>query len=198
MAMMYELNQSMPHFGGANQETNYYPPPNYNQSHMGPYSSGGEMNFPTYSNSNYTFPGGYRQHCGSVIGTAMANQHFNMDDRQPESYFNASVADNIDPSINQTRELYTYQDLDSKRTFVSPQSVIDPDINSDRHYGPSSGVSSFDQRGRDWSDASQIPPSGETRAVLDLVNGNSSELERIAATIKEVSFRHFEIILSTV
>ncbi len=116
----------------------------------------------------------------------MALRHCeSVEDRSSENYVNLTPSRNIYPnSLSHGHEYFPSENMDQNRDAFA-QSESQGQGNSRRSCRGNTETSAA-RKNRSWTDAVFASMDREGESILDLVNEDAMELERIAATIKQV------------
>lgn len=141
------------------------------------------MNYFNYPNMQ-SYPGEF--HSNSVHLSVGSQRSNTMDDRSSSNYPNLSTSRNpFANSVTNNHEYFALENMDNREPFACQQSISQGQPNVRRI-----NRSPFDsgRKSRSWTDAVFASMDREAESILELVNEDAMELERIAATIKQVNF----------
>ena len=160
----------------------------YQGSQLQTSSAGGGFHDSGMGYYNYpdmqSYPGEFQP---TGIAMAVGGPRSNtMDDRNTSNYPNLSTSRNPFPnSVTNSHEYYALENMDNREHYACQQSVSQGQPNS-RRIDRSPLDSSAARKSRSWTDAVFASMDREAESILELVNEDAMELERIAATIKQV------------
>lgn len=184
---MYATNANMPHVTS----------PAYNsriiyQGGQVQCSSGASVgNFHDTSMSYYnypnmqSYPGEFQSNSVPLpVGLQRSNT---MDDRSSSNYPNLPTSRNpFANSVTNSHEYFSLENMDNRESFACQQSVSQGQSNARRINRSPFDNSAARKPNRSWTDAVFASMDREAESILELVNEDAMELERIAATIKQV------------
>ena len=148
------------------------------------------MNYFNYPNMQ-SYPGEFQS---NSVQLSVGGQRSNaMDDRSSSNYPNLATSRNpFANSMSNNHEYYALENMDNRESFACQQSISQGQPNV-RRINRSPFDSSTGRKTRSWTDAVFASMDREAESILELVNEDAMELERIAATIKQVNFHNLLI-----
>ena len=152
-------------------------------------SSMGYYNYPT-ANVQQSYPGEYHQPTNNGVHMSVGDQRCNtVDDRASNNFLNLSTSRNpFSNASSSSHEYYSLQNMDNREAYACQHSVSQGQVNARRICRSPSAESSAVRKTRSWTDAVFASMDREAESILELVSEDAMELERIAATIKQVDF----------
>jgi len=140
------------------------------------------MNYFNYPNMQ-SYPGEFQS---NSVQLSVGGQRSNaMDDRSSSNYPNLATSRNpFANSMSNNHEYYALENMDNRESFACQQSISQGQPNV-RGINRSPFDSSTGRKTRSWTDAVFASMDREAESILELVNEDAMELERIAATIKQ-------------
>lgn len=144
------------------------------------------MNYFNYPNMQ-SYPGEFQSNSVPLpVGVQRSNT---MDDRSSSNYPNLPTSRNpFANSVSNSHEYYALENMDNRESLVCQQSISQGQSSGVRRINRSPFESSAGRKSRSWTDAVFASMDREAESILELVNEDAMELERIAATIKQVNF----------
>ena len=131
--------------------------------------------------------GDYQQHTSVPI--AIGNQRCSSlaDERNSSNLYNLTTSRNpFSNSVSNSHEYYSLQNMDQRQAYGCPQSDSSRGQANSRRSCRANSENSAARKSKSWTDAVFATMDREAESILDLVNEDAMELERIAATIKQV------------
>ena len=173
-----EYNSRVIYQGGQLQSSSSASVGNFHDSSMSYY------NYPNMQ----SYPGEFQSNGVPLpVGSQRSNA---MDDRSSSNFPNLSTSRNpFANSVTNNHEYFALENMDNRDSFACQQSVSQGQSNN-RRINRSPFDNTTGRKSRSWTDAVFASMDREAESILELVNEDAMELERIAATIKQVSFHN--------